>query len=361
MSEIDAFFRPAAIALTLLTTLLLLRDARSDGRARLGALLGAGTAAYMLCSSGPGISGPGWLLIPLCIGNGVFFWWLARALLDDDFRIGRLEVAVLATVLALGFARVGSRVAGSPGIGQALALAHNLLILGLVAHVLVSAWRGYDDDLLESRRRFRLVFLVGGSLAAVGIAIAEVALAGRPASAWMLALQSVAVSILAAWAATWLLSASPARLAFQGPRTKVAEGAVADRLQLADQALNLSLARAMTNDKAYLAQGLTIAALAKGLEVPEHRLRRHINERLGHRNFNAFVNQHRIAAAKAALRDPKLAHLPVLTIALDSGFASLPPFNRAFRAETGQSPTAYRSAALAEVRKENARIESEES
>jgi len=37
------------------------------------------------------------------------------------------------------------------------------------------------------------------------------------------------------------------------------------------------------------------------------------------------VNRHRIAAAKTALRDPKLAHLPVLTIALDSALASLPP------------------------------------
>jgi AraC-like DNA-binding protein len=111
----------------------------------------------------------------------------------------------------------------------------------------------------------------------------------------------------------------------------------------------------------YLEQGLTIAALAKRLGVQEHRLRKHINEALGHSNFNAYVNRHRIAAAKAALRDPKLAHLPVLTIALNSGFASLPPFNRAFRAETSQSATAYRSVALAEARSVNGQIESEKS
>ena len=106
---------------------------------------------------------------------------------------------------------------------------------------------------------------------------------------------------------------------------------------------------------------MTIAAVAKRLGVPEHRLRKHINEALGHSNFNAYVNQYRIEAAKAALRDAKLAHVPVLTIALDSGFASLPPFNRAFRTVTGQSATAYRSAKLAEARSVDGRIESEKS
>nr|MBP9232242.1 AraC family transcriptional regulator [Phenylobacterium sp.] len=38
--------------------------------------------------------------------------------------------------------------------------------------------------------------------------------------------------------------------------------------------------------------------------------------------------------------------VPVLTIALDAGFNSLGPFNRAFRAATETTPTAYRRQAL---------------
>jgi AraC-like DNA-binding protein len=363
MLEIDAFFRPAAVTLALLTAFLLLRDARSDFRARLGALFGIGTAAYMFCSGAPGGWGAGSLLLPLCIGNSVFFWWFALALLEDDFRLEAVHVGVLIAVLALGFARVGAHIVERAALGQALAVVHNLIILALDAQVLLLAWRGYDNDLLESRRRFRLLFLIGGSLVAVGIAVAEVTLAGRSPAAWMLALQSLLVSILAASAATWLLSASASRLAFQNITTaKRAEPApVLDRQRLIDEALGMALDRAINIDKLYLEQGLTIAALAKRLGVPEHRLRKHINEALGHSNFNAYVNRHRIAAAKAALRDPKLAHLPVLTIALDSGFASLPPFNRAFRTETGQSATGYRSGALAEARSVNGQIESEKS
>jgi AraC-like DNA-binding protein len=54
------------------------------------------------------------------------------------------------------------------------------------------------------------------------------------------------------------------------------------------------------------------------------------------------LNFYRIADAKAALADPAQAAVPVLTIALDSGFSSLGPFNRAFKAETGMTPTEFR-------------------
>jgi len=39
----------------------------------------------------------------------------------------------------------------------------------------------------------------------------------------------------------------------------------------------------------------------------------------------------------------------VLTIAMDLGYGSLAPFNRAFRETTGQSPTDFRRAAFADA------------
>ena len=58
--------------------------------------------------------------------------------------------------------------------------------------------------------------------------------------------------------------------------------------------------------------------------------------------FNVFLNNHRIEEAKAALADPSQAEVPVITIAMDAGFQSLGPFNRAFKATTGVTPTEYR-------------------
>jgi AraC-like DNA-binding protein len=111
----------------------------------------------------------------------------------------------------------------------------------------------------------------------------------------------------------------------------------------ADESRQLAtLARLMTAERIYREPSLTIAALAHRMGLPEHRLRRLINRSLGHRNFNAYLNGHRIADIQRALRDPAQAATPVLTIAMDAGFQSLGPFNRAFKAATGLTPTEFR-------------------
>jgi AraC-like DNA-binding protein len=84
--------------------------------------------------------------------------------------------------------------------------------------------------------------------------------------------------------------------------------------------------------------------LSQKLDIPEYRLRHLINRQLGHRNFSAFVNSYRLAEAEAALSDPSQVAVPILTIALDAGFGSIGPFNRAFKAHTGLTPSEYRRA-----------------
>lgn len=75
-------------------------------------------------------------------------------------------------------------------------------------------------------------------------------------------------------------------------------------------------------------------------------MRRVINGHLGHRNFAAFVNTHRITAAKAALAAPENAGRTIAAIAFDLGFGSLGPFNRAFKEATGLTPTEFRNRTL---------------
>ena len=76
--------------------------------------------------------------------------------------------------------------------------------------------------------------------------------------------------------------------------------------------------------------------------MPEHLLRKLINQGLGYRNFSDFLNHYRIEDAASRLADPSQAHLPILTIALDAGYASLAPFNRAFKEKMEQTPSDYR-------------------
>ena len=77
--------------------------------------------------------------------------------------------------------------------------------------------------------------------------------------------------------------------------------------------------------------------------MPEHRVSRLIGQSLGEANFNQWVNRHRVAHARRLLADPACS-ASILDISGDAGFASLGPFNRAFKAATGCTPTAYRAA-----------------
>jgi AraC-like DNA-binding protein len=113
-----------------------------------------------------------------------------------------------------------------------------------------------------------------------------------------------------------------------------------------DQPTLERLRKALNEEEAWRREDLTIGSLAKLVGVPEHRLRKIINEGLGHRNFAAFLNAHRIEAAQAALADPQMARRPVSAIAFEVGFSSLAPFNRAFRETVGLTPTAWRQRAL---------------
>lgn len=119
----------------------------------------------------------------------------------------------------------------------------------------------------------------------------------------------------------------------------------------AEDRLADALHRLMTAERAYRDEDLGIAQLAARLAVPEYRLRRLINQRLGHRNFNAYINGFRLQealAALAALADPAKRERPVLSIALEAGFQSIGPFNRAFKAATGLTPTEFRRQKLAD-------------
>src|SRR5215510_7301066 len=101
----------------------------------------------------------------------------------------------------------------------------------------------------------------------------------------------------------------------------------------------------MDEQRLYRREGLTLAGLAHDLNMGEAALRALINQHLGYRNFNDFLHRYRLqeAAPRLAAED-----LPILTIALESGYGSIGPFNRAFRERFGMTPTEYRAAARME-------------
>ena len=87
--------------------------------------------------------------------------------------------------------------------------------------------------------------------------------------------------------------------------------------------------------------GLALGSLAREARLSPHHFLR-IFERLTGLTPHQYVRRVRLRAAAMRLADDTNVRLKILDIALDSGFGDVSNFNRAFRAEFGVSPKAYR-------------------
>lgn len=91
---------------------------------------------------------------------------------------------------------------------------------------------------------------------------------------------------------------------------------------------------------------LNVVELATAVNLHPKKVSSAINN-FSNKNFNQFVNQYRIEEAKVLLLDPENNRLTIEAIAKESGFNSKSVFNTLFKAETGQTPTAFKEQQLA--------------
>lgn len=343
MSSLETALRGGAIALLLLLAALSQQPA---SRAPIHVLSGcfALSAAAFTVTSMPDLAYRHALwLLPLRLisaGTSTVFWLWSRAVFDDEFRLSWWHPAIWIAMLALAF---GCFTQSDPHLDLAL----NLISLGFIALGIWEALAGRGADLVEGRRRLRPVLALAAAVYTGAIVAAELFWRDRLYSAPTSVINAAG---LAAMAFIFVLN-RVGRLGeapIEDDRTDAPPvPAIAAPPGDTREAPTLAaLVRLMDDDKAYRESGLSVAMLAAKLDIPEYRLRRLINGQLGHRNFAGFVNHYRLAEAQAALADPSQAEVPVLTIALDAGFQSIGPFNRAFKAATGTTPTEYRRARL---------------
>ncbi len=221
----------------------------------------------------------------------------------------------------------------------AAALVQHVVSLLLIAHAMTIALSERSDDLIEKRRRLRVGFVVVVGTLSVVVLVLEMLSGFRHASPGIAFAQASAILIATTAMGIALLQSDP-DLLFNPSRPAPAPS-LSPAEHVLRQRLDTLIAGAIHREP-----GLSVGSLADRLDTPEHRLRSLINQRLGYRNFSAFLNHHRIAEAKSWLADPARVDLPILTIAMDLGYGSLAPFNRAFRDETGQAPSEFRRAAI---------------
>ncbi|MDA0368179.1 MAG: helix-turn-helix domain-containing protein [Proteobacteria bacterium] len=342
MEELNFLIRGGGIALALLAGFVMLRDAGTHRIGRLGAAFALGTGSYLICSAPALLSAMGPLggsVIILCVANPALYWMFGRALFEERTRFAGAEWGPLGLLLVL-YAVRGAGVAENREI---LGIVQQIVSFALVAHVMWVALYRRENDLIDARRAFRLPFAIATGFVIASVVIGEIVLSDQTPGIVLQVLVAVVVTAITSGALALLLKTRGERLFIQGPPVARATSS----LETVDDPALKSLREAMETDYVWREEGLTIGTLAARLQLPEYRLRRLINRHLEFRNFSTFLNGYRVTEAKRRLADPKEARIPILTIALETGFASIGPFNRAFKTETGLTPSQFRSQSIA--------------
>lgn len=273
----------------------------------------------------------------------IFLWWFALSCFDSQFRLQ-------GGVVIVGLAWAGIAAADRGLFGDRLAnagLSQGLVVIGfgIVGHLVWRLLGERQGDMIEHRHNARVLVavLLGGMLFIDLTADALFGFDWRPLAFTMT--QNTMILGLGVWLAGRILTVRAEALAFG------VEGACPVPIRPApdadhgrNEALYRRLIVLIETERVHLDPELTFPCFVESMSAPERAVRALINQQLGFDHFRAFLNHHRVAEARRLLEGGN-RHDKLISIALDSGFASLASFNRAFRAIEGCSPSAYRAAA----------------
>ena len=334
--------RSIGVALLALLTIILLRTRGRTHAIHSAAWLASSVGAFLLTSMPGAQASLGALVYPLtalCSTHPVWFWICSRALFTDGPSLRTSHVVCLG-VMAVGGVVYQSALPQEASDAETavrilgVAFGASSLLFACLAPLTV--FLGIAGDLDARRRQVRRWFVPIVSLYLAAVALTQMLFQGRATPTSLVLLNLVVIDAVAALAVSsfvrlrivnWLAALDA------GPPVALTrlEQSVLDRLN-----------RRFASERLYAREALSIAELASILGTQEHVLRRVINHGLGFRNFSDFLHYHRLKEAAERLSDPELRRIPVLTIALEAGYGSIGPFNRAFKERFDMTPTEYR-------------------
>lgn len=350
----------AAVALSVLIFLLIAAEAASCKLLKLAMLLiPLCSAAYVLLLGKNILQ---WdagerAALRVLAAPGVYFLWLAvRLLFDDWFRPARKHLLPLVMILITAWMPALPWMA-SGNWGQAGNYGLTAIAMVLALHMLWILAAGKSDDLDESRRRLRPIMTGVGGFYILLMTLGR--LAGVPLqSAWAFDVMGLALLLAIKMAVvlttrgqrnpiSLILNREPAEHPGLQPPAATDNQANAAQpaptgVDAAERCQALALAEQIRSQRLYADCTLSLARLAAHLDLPEYRIRQLTNRVLGFRNFSMFLNHFRLEEASRRLGDPAQAKLPILSIALDTGFGSIGPFNRSFKERYGLTPSEFR-------------------
>lgn len=99
----------------------------------------------------------------------------------------------------------------------------------------------------------------------------------------------------------------------------------------------------LITDKKFQDPELKLEKVARGVKMNERQVSTAINT-IACQNFNTYINQLRIKEAKTLLISKDYSHYTIDALAEMVGFANKVSFYKAFKKETGVSPSDFRKA-----------------
>lgn len=270
----------------------------------------------------------------------VLFWLLSGAIFDDHFVFVPSILIWFVVILLPHFNFFLTGLIQWSGFEQTASIIAQLTSLGFVVAGLYTALTTKQADLIDSRIRFRNIFIIVTATLITVTLVAEVMPIKKETVVVLQVLQRSSIFAITLY---FLLSTFGLRAGFFFKEISKPKASPVD-----DPLLNNKLQLQMEEQKIYKKEGLTIGELATLMNEQEYRLRRLINGQLGFRNFNDFLNHYRINDACEILSDPTQNRKTILEIAYQLGYQSIGPFNKAFKDLKEMTPTAYRKSQLEE-------------
>jgi len=279
-----------------------------------------------------------YVLVVAGSGGCAWFWLLSRMLFRrrKDWRPRMFAVVPVAIVFeALAALMIPVGPAGIAGeAGRVFGNAASMICVTAIVFIYKEVLQGYHRLRCSAERHFRVMFVAGFSLV-VGIAILWLSGAGdgSVAATWKSALLTTCAILTVAGSrvVVWYRFRNPLQQALSHETDKDTVEGLVRRIQ-----------KAIGNDDLLTTVNLKVADFADQLGEQEYKITRCITNHLQFRNFNHFLNSHRIDRAKHIFQNPETRHLTISTVAYDCGFNSLGPFNRAFKEFTGMTPREFR-------------------
>jgi AraC-like DNA-binding protein len=105
------------------------------------------------------------------------------------------------------------------------------------------------------------------------------------------------------------------------------------------------ISKLIVDEKRYLTSDLSLAGVSKLVGQSTQKTSSVINQ-YSKRNFNNFINYHRVQHAKKMLSNTENDKFTISSIAFDTGFSSLSSFNSAFKKFEGVTPSSFRKGKL---------------